>query len=469
MGLIRNIGMKFLGFLKKIAKRNRTYAEQQTILHLANLVQFKTSVDVENYTIEMKKCADYLEQVLSKAGLKTKRYKKNELETVVGYIGNDAGETIIFNGHYDVVLDSDGWNDFTLTEGEYEKEMVYFGKGVYDMKGSIAAMLGAMECCETGKFKKNRLMFMFVPNEEIGGKEGTAYALNEMIRDGVLYPKMTKAIVGESTELDITTRRRAHYLFEIKIPMDKKRKKLLGRTYIGQSLHTSEFSIEQFREGKLKHPLFSIAQDYVNQKISGISGIELGYLQQGKIIESPSNVLPKHARVWFDGTDETDPAIDKLLRFMEKLERFEFESEKSNYGTSISCNRLMYDKDQMRFYLDIRIMEDDLERIEEYIRNVAKSRDIEDIKVLNVKRSLKSDGDWPDELEKIVKRVYKKSKKGKENKGQSDSSYFVEHSIPVVEIGPAGGNDHKCYEHVNEKSLYELVVIYQKIIENKLN
>ncbi len=109
---------------------------------------------------------------------------------VLGRLG-DGGRRLHFNGHYDVVPGGSGW---TVTEPfkPVIREGRLYGRGAVDMKGGIAAVLGAFKLLRSsGYMPRLVLEAAFVPDEEIGGKCGSGYLIEYMGRapDYVLIPE----------------------------------------------------------------------------------------------------------------------------------------------------------------------------------------------------------------------------------------------------------------------------------------
>ena len=98
---------------------------------------------------------------------------------VYGWRGQ--GKALHFNGHYDVVPGGPGWS---VTD-PFKPRMVngrIYGRGAVDMKGGIAAVLGAFKAlADAGAWPDSlRLEAAFVPDEEIGGECGTGYLVKSM-------------------------------------------------------------------------------------------------------------------------------------------------------------------------------------------------------------------------------------------------------------------------------------------------
>lgn len=116
-----------------------------------------------------------------------------------------GGERVLlFNGHYDVVpaADGDEW-PHPPYEAVVEDGKLY-GRGSVDMKGGIAACLGAVSALQrAGVTPKGRLLMQFVADEEALGTHGARYLVENGYCDGV-----TEAIVGEPSAMHLVTSER---------------------------------------------------------------------------------------------------------------------------------------------------------------------------------------------------------------------------------------------------------------------
>ncbi|MDC7223012.1 MAG: M20/M25/M40 family metallo-hydrolase [Spirochaetales bacterium] len=151
---------------------------------LRNLMK-KESVtpDKVNETVEF--AAAYLKergiegQILERAGLKS----------YVALIGKGEA-TLIFNGHLDVVS---GRPEQFIPE---EKDGRIYGRGSADMKGGCAAMIEAFIKLSREELPC-RIMLQLVPDEETGGRHGTAHLIDRGFTGDF-------AICTEPTNLEIS-------------------------------------------------------------------------------------------------------------------------------------------------------------------------------------------------------------------------------------------------------------------------
>ena len=133
---------------------------------------------------DYEKMVDLLEDRCNKIGLKTKRIftpkkyleKKGIMEgskriNLIADWNTGAKKTFHIAGHYDVVPATGNWR--TDPFKAIVKDDFIYGRGSEDMKGTIAAMLLAVEAVKKGWIAPNvNIQMAFTPDEEIGGETG---------------------------------------------------------------------------------------------------------------------------------------------------------------------------------------------------------------------------------------------------------------------------------------------------------
>ncbi len=122
--------------------------------------------------------------------------------------------TITFYGHMDVVPAPDEENERWRTNPFQAilKGKRIFGRGVADMKGSIATLIIVLELLQKLKLKpKYNLRIVLCTDEEIGGKPGVCYlAENGFVQgtiycmDGIMWDKFVVGALGDAL-VEITT------------------------------------------------------------------------------------------------------------------------------------------------------------------------------------------------------------------------------------------------------------------------
>jgi succinyl-diaminopimelate desuccinylase len=123
-------------------------------------------------------CFDYLERFFTKHGLYVKRYEWNGIESIVASTRRTKTPTVCMFGHIDVVPGPDEL--FQL----HEKDNKYYGRGVLDMKGGVAAFLGAIQKLGDD-IQEYDIAVALTSDEEVGGFDGAARLAEEGFR-----PKM---------------------------------------------------------------------------------------------------------------------------------------------------------------------------------------------------------------------------------------------------------------------------------------
>lgn len=110
---------------------------------------------------------NYIEHFLSERGMHVKRLEWNGIESLVATTRATKKPTLFLMGHVDVVPAPQ--DSFKLEE----RDGKYFGRGVLDMKGAIAAYLGAVDELRDSLQDYN-FGIMIVTDEESGGFDGAA-------------------------------------------------------------------------------------------------------------------------------------------------------------------------------------------------------------------------------------------------------------------------------------------------------
>lgn len=149
--------------------------------------------------------AAYVAARLAELGMSVDRHEPEPGRvSVVGHLrGRRPGPTVMFNAHADTVAVDEMIAPFS---GEYRDGRVY-GRGAFDMKGGLAAMLGAAKALsDAGCPHEGDLLVAAVADEEYASL-GTA--------DLVGHYAVDAAIVTEPTALDLCLAHKGFIWFEV--------------------------------------------------------------------------------------------------------------------------------------------------------------------------------------------------------------------------------------------------------------
>jgi acetylornithine deacetylase len=135
------------------------------------------------------------------------------LPVVIGWLGRQGGRRLILSGHMDVVPPGDPATWTADPWGGEIRDGKVYGRGACDMKGGVAAILGAVRtlvASGAAERLEGELVVAFVPGEEDGG-QGTLAA----IRAGATADL---AIITEPSNLDIVVAHAGAITFRLTVP-----------------------------------------------------------------------------------------------------------------------------------------------------------------------------------------------------------------------------------------------------------
>ena len=159
------------------------------------LVQLPT----ENPPGNEKVAAQFLKPVLSKMGFKVKTLlsPKGRWNLIGERRWGNGGQTLIFNGHLDVVPagDPSQWK-YPPFQGKLHKGRIY-GRGASDMKSGIASFIHALSMIDRSKthLHQGTVILHLVSDEESHGHQGMGF----LTQKGGIHGDA--ALVGEPTDL----------------------------------------------------------------------------------------------------------------------------------------------------------------------------------------------------------------------------------------------------------------------------
>ncbi len=138
---------------------------------------------------------------------------RSSLPVVIGRAGRPGGRRLILSGHIDVVPTGDPttWTVDPWAADVRDGEL--FGRGACDMKGGVAAILGAIRALgSAGDLERlaGEILVVLVPSEEDGG-QGTLAAIRAGATGDV-------AVIAEPSGLDIVIAHAGAITFRLTVP-----------------------------------------------------------------------------------------------------------------------------------------------------------------------------------------------------------------------------------------------------------
>lgn len=131
----------------------------------------KETIAINTVKDNEKTIADRIEHILLKHDIKSEQieFEPNRNALIATIEGKEAGPTLAFSGHMDVVPVGDlEWDTDPFIA--VEKNGFLYGRGTADMKAGVSALLtAAIRIKEDGGPQKGRLKLVFTPGEEQGG------------------------------------------------------------------------------------------------------------------------------------------------------------------------------------------------------------------------------------------------------------------------------------------------------------
>lgn len=328
---------------------------------------------------------------LSDLGLSTTvhRMAPNRVNVLGVLAGEGGGRTLMLNGHTDTVGVEGMEDPFSAAV----REGKLYGRGAQDMKGSLAAMLGALKALVDGGIRlRGSLLFAAVADEE-DRSLGTRHLIQRYTADG--------AVVTEPTDMEVVIAHRGMLWYEVET---------LGRAAHGSRYQDGIDAITQM--GRFLKELDRLQQDLLEREPHPLVGC-------------PS----LHASVIEGGTDwSTYPAGCRL-----RLERRSIPGETPAEVTA----------ELQKIITTLSVQDPDFNA---RLRQLLVRRPLETNPESGLVRSLQ--GAFSEKLNRspeLTGAAY-----------WSDAALLEEAGMEAVLLGPVGGGLHGQEEWVELSSVYEL-------------
>ncbi|XRX43174.1 MAG: succinyl-diaminopimelate desuccinylase [Buchnera aphidicola (Tetraneura sorini)] len=351
-------------------------------------------------------CQDIIEKILVSLGFKTEKFLINKTSNLWAQRGK--GKTLTFLGHTDVVPPGNikNWNsnpfDLKISNN------YVFGRGVVDMKGSIAAMLIAVrDFISNHPFYDGRISFLITSDEESTGIDGTIKVVEKLIQRN---EKIDFCLVGEPTSEcilgDVIKNGRRGSLSAQLIIYGTQGHVAYPHLF-DNPIHKSMLVLQNLIKYKWKdeNDFFPCTQLQIYKIDSNVNS---------------SNIIPGELKVEFNVRFNPETSVDKI---------------KSTISCLLDYNNIKYKLNWKQF------------------SNPFYSSPSKLIPI--VEKSIKS-------IQNISTRI---STSG----GTSDGRFFLKMNSEIVELGLVNKTIHQCNESTSISDLKKLVLIYKKIIFNLFN
>ncbi len=344
--------------------------------------------------------AEYIGNRLEQIGLSVKyqEIEKNRKNVISILKGTGNGKTMMLNGHLDTVsitgMEIEPFNPI------YKKGKVY-GRGAYDMKGGLAAMIVAVQAIVESCIKlKGDVILAFVADEEYASI-GTEESLKEYSADA--------AIVCEPTNLNIALAHKGFAWIKVNVH--------------GRAAHGSlaNFGIDAIvKAGKFLVKIEELEKEILSQKkhpLCGSPSVHASLINGGIELST----YPDHCKIELERRtlpEETLEIVDKEIK--------DIISE-----LCLNDNQFKADHEIFFYRPGLEILKD-----ESIVQSIIKASQ----KVLNRKPRFMGFSGW------------------------MDSALIAGAGIPTAIIGPKGSGAHSAVEYVDFKSVVKAARIYLNTI-----
>ncbi|MFX0122402.1 MAG: M20/M25/M40 family metallo-hydrolase [Candidatus Hodarchaeota archaeon] len=437
---------------------------------LQKLIQFNTINDPAKEIYPKPDILEYIQELTQtwNPNLKAQIIESQGYSSI--FLANDLKKVdILFMGHLDVVPVSEGWitDPFTL---KIDSGLGY-GRGSKDCKGSVVSSLLMLEkLSRENNSLLNHLGFFFSTDEEIGGRNGANYFFNYLSKNKIL-PKYVINVDGGPR---VVHKRRAGFGVKIEFPpkiVDSlgviQNQKCYTRILGDDNRHSAYFV-----RGSDTHSVVALSKllhlnrDWMVKEIDGawIKG----------------NVIPDHVEASIvsltrgSGSKKVtyDENLTNVLRKIRSIVLIDLPTEiSSEFGISVNPNIISYSTTKgTEIYFDVRAFLSSKKT--NILVNAFKHRLDELAKDAEISCP-GSSGYFHTSIENplviTASNILEKHSLPSEpceQEGASDARYT--HGIPVIDLGPKGGNIHGSNEYIDIVSMKQFAIIYEEIISHLL-
>jgi acetylornithine deacetylase len=162
----------------------------------------QTLVSIPSISGQEEQLAKQIWAIATKLGLRTEHPDRNLVITA----GQPGGKRLLFNSHLDTVAPVASWKTDPFTPTKTDHAII--GLGANDAKGSIAAMLCALQRCAQTDLPGEIVLALTVDEEIEEVNEGLEILIGKL-------GKLDAAVIGEPTDLAICRAQKGRVVLEV--------------------------------------------------------------------------------------------------------------------------------------------------------------------------------------------------------------------------------------------------------------
>lgn len=351
-------------------------------------------------------CLDVLGQRLAQLGFKLQRLPRGEVDNLLAIRG-DNGPCLAFAGHTDVVPTGDlaAWRTPPFA-AHIEGDMLR-GRGAADMKGSLAAMIVAVEqFAQKHGDAPGRIAFLLTSDEEGPATDGTIY-LTEYLREHDIA--IDWCVVGEPSSRDTLG----------DLVRVGRRGSLNGRLKVHGV------------QGHVAYP--ELVTNPIHRALPALQALSSREWDQGNEYYPPTSFQISNINAG-TGAENVVPAV------LEAWFNFRYSTVHSAESLQAAVHQA-FAQLELDYEIDWR---------------------------LSGQPFLTAGGPLVDAVSQSIEELLSRKPELSTGGGTSDGRFIAPLGIDVVELGPNNATIHKINECVSLAELDQLALVYERIIERML-
>jgi len=398
------------------------------------------------------------------------------------YLANNLKKpcNLLFMGHLDVVPTSQGWNSdplkLTVRDNKYG-----FGRGTKDCKGSVVSSLLFLQSLFERDIEKHyidKVGLFLSTDEETGGEYGAKFFFN-YTNENKINPKFVINVDGGPR---VVFKRRAGFRLSLHAPPSVKKKfgKLRSISFKSRVMIDDNRHSAYFVRGVDTHALLALSKHlHINPYL-------LVHSLRGDWIKS--NVIPNFVKAElldpnvkdkFNLKEEIsyDENLTQVISLLRSMVLLNVPTElTSEFGVTVNPNSLSYSMNEgTLLHFDVRAF---VSPEKKDIFVAALNHRLDSFSQKCQIRCSESSGYFHTEITNplvtestlvMKSHLLMGENEGPiEQEGASDARYVSSHNIPVIDLGPKGGNIHGSNEYIDLESMIHFSKVYYDIVSKLL-